>query len=184
MLRAVAAHLNAHGVHGEPSRDEADPSGLGGGLRESGPRAPATSAAPLTVPSHLMAAQYPAGGVYRAHSDNGLEWVEVPTDAGPRRVARRHNARQFTAIVYANRPTWVEADGGALKVYLGSDGGATSAFGAALLTAETAERLARIDIETASWPADRCVEVVPVGGRLVIFNSKLFHEVHSLSATI
>ncbi len=56
-----------------------------------------------------------------------------------------------------------------------SSGGSRSEFGAALLSEDSRLRFASLDRATAAWPA--VTEVLPLGGRLVVFDSKLIHEV-------
>jgi len=186
LLRGLAAHLNANGVHGEPFVDsaEGDNEGDNEGGKEGNkarhgcaspppPLPPATVEAPLTVPSHVMGAQYPPGGRYVPHSDNGLEWVQ-PSPQSRQRLARRRNHRQFTAIVYANSPDWErDRDGGCLKVYLGSGGGAGTACRDALLRGGNSG----LDEAVAAWPEAQVVEVAPRGGTLVLFDARLVHEV-------
>jgi len=176
LLRAVAQHLNANGVHGEPFVDLAEGEICGAGKASTGraapPLQPATIDNPLTVPSHVMVALYPAGGTYCPHSDNGLEWVR-PAGTNER-VARRRNHRCFTAILYANRRDWDKSvDGGCLRVYLESGGGPASVCGQALLNPGNAG----LDEAVECWPRGKVVEVAPIGGRLVIFDSTLIHEV-------
>ena len=68
-----------------------------------------------------------AGAFYVPHSDNGLEWVHEDGGPGgsPVHRVRRRNSRAYTAILYAtdNERSWEPADGGALRLYLGSNGG-------------------------------------------------------------
>uniref|UniRef100_A0A7S2MHR9 Fe2OG dioxygenase domain-containing protein n=1 Tax=Octactis speculum TaxID=3111310 RepID=A0A7S2MHR9_9STRA len=190
LLRSVPAHLNDKGAHGKPSSRRRGELGEGERCADSEDREdeaappvhPATVLAPLTVPSHVMVAQYPPGGSYCPHSDNGLEWVEdvraeeklTTAPAAGLKKASRRNHRQFTAIMYANmRPNgkqWQPEDQGCLRIYEGSGGGSSSVCGKALLAGgKSAAAKAVVGLSF--------VDIVPRAGRLVIFDSRLIHEV-------
>uniref|UniRef100_A0A7S1QK27 Fe2OG dioxygenase domain-containing protein n=1 Tax=Alexandrium catenella TaxID=2925 RepID=A0A7S1QK27_ALECA len=109
------------------------------------PVSPATAESVLTISPRAMAATYPPGARYIAHTDNRYN-----TD-----MKRRVNPRELTAILYANSPDWdVKTDGGALKIYPDSE-----------VFADGVPK------------GSKGVTVSPVGGRLVIFFSALWHEV-------
>lgn len=113
----------------------------------------ADAAAAYRVDDAAMASRYPpareadASTPYRGYKRHQDNRRPRPGDPCA-------NARAVTAIAYAN-PGWdAESDGGSLRLYPG-----TSAADAA--------------------PGDgaECVELAPEGGRLVIFDSFLWHEV-------
>ena len=56
-------------------------------------------------------------------------------------------------------------------------GGAGSDVGRARLVDDSRERMDRIDAIAAGWPPEATIRVLPRGGRLVVFDSKLIHEV-------
>lgn len=67
----------------------------------------------------------------------------------------RLNSRELTAILYANPTDWdLQGDGGALRIYLGSE-----------------------QLESAPPPEHPNMEVKPTVGTLVVFFSRLWHEV-------
>merc|ERR1712217_816537 len=97
-----------------------------------------------------MLASYPSGGIgYIPHQDNVFR----------NQFRNRTNPRELTAILYVNPLDWdPERDGGQLKIYPRT---------------ETIPDIGQIDEST--WPG--ITTVSPVGGRLVIFFSMLWHEV-------
>lgn len=65
------------------------------------------------------------------------------------------DSRELTAILYANPTDWdLQRDGGALRIYLGSE-----------------------QLESAPPPEHPNMEVKPTAGTLVVFFSRLWHEV-------
>eukprot|EP00747_Dinoflagellata_sp_TGD_P190194 gnl/TRDRNA2_/TRDRNA2_51502_c1_seq1.p1 gnl/TRDRNA2_/TRDRNA2_51502_c1~~gnl/TRDRNA2_/TRDRNA2_51502_c1_seq1.p1 ORF type:complete len:292 (-),score=39.44 gnl/TRDRNA2_/TRDRNA2_51502_c1_seq1:5-802(-) len=113
------------------------------------PAPPATLDAVLTTPPDAMLATYPGGGArYVAHVDNRFSQIE----------GRRLNPREVTAILYANPPDWdSKRDGGSLRLYLKSE--------------------TRLEAPNPDTWMSEIAEVAPLGGRLVIFFSALWHEV-------
>mmetsp|Transcript_51124 Transcript_51124/g.91016 ORF Transcript_51124/g.91016 Transcript_51124/m.91016 type:complete len:586 (+) Transcript_51124:51-1808(+) len=108
---------------------------------------PACRGAVLTVPPRAMLATYPGGGAAYTPHTDNYFLKEK---------GGRANGRELTAIIYANPPDWdLEKDGGGLRLYLGSQG------------LPTCPKLQTANTEIVS----------PVGGRLVIFFSELWHEV-------
>ena len=149
LLLAVAAHLNDH------APDVVEPSPFE-------PVPPGTAARPLTNPRHVQAAEYGPGDFYATHSDNGLS----PRPSGSSSSSSssssseegafvRRNFRCFTCIYYLNEG-WREEDGGALRIRRGS--------GALRTMAECEAACAYED-------------VLPLNGRLLVFDSRLAHEV-------
>ena len=90
-----------------------------------------------------------------AHSDNGL-------DGHP---GVRRNFRAFTCILYCTgrsadgAPSWTEADGGALALYRGSE-----------------EVRDMAEVAGGQYAVER---VLPLDGTLLIFDSRLVHEVEA-----
>eukprot|EP00747_Dinoflagellata_sp_TGD_P091786 gnl/TRDRNA2_/TRDRNA2_165184_c0_seq1.p1 gnl/TRDRNA2_/TRDRNA2_165184_c0~~gnl/TRDRNA2_/TRDRNA2_165184_c0_seq1.p1 ORF type:complete len:396 (+),score=54.77 gnl/TRDRNA2_/TRDRNA2_165184_c0_seq1:88-1188(+) len=117
------------------------------------PALPAQLDAVLTVPTKAMLASYPGRGArYKLHQDNRY----MPTSG------KRLNPRELTVIAYANPGDWdLDRDGGALRLYPHSSH---------LLTeAELQKEIEKKTIEPTT--------VSPLGGRIVIFFSSLWHEV-------
>ena len=181
LLRGVADALNRAGAHG--ARDDDDEGGGAACAAAATPRPPATVAAPLVGQSHAMASRYPADTGYRPHPDNPLRWAAASADAEVATTTEercfRSNERCYTAILYANDPDWrADIDGGVLRVLLGSAGASTSC--AAAMRTGGAAALA---VAAAAWPAARTVNVAPLGGRLVVFDARLVHEVRPAART-
>jgi len=98
-----------------------------------------------------MLASYPADSIgYIPHQDSTFR----------NQYGNRTNPRELTALLYINPPDWdTERDGGELRIYPES--------------------------EHLEWPPQDTVEgewfgttkVAPLGGRLVVFFSRLWHEV-------
>ncbi|CAJ1356090.1 unnamed protein product [Effrenium voratum] len=138
-LKAIAHALNpALSLHHQRLCDAGEPA------HQAPPVAPAALEAVLTVPVKAMLACYPGNGArYIPHTDS--KYIE---NIG------KSNPRELTAIIYANPPDWTTCrDGGALRIYPGSQG-----------------------LE-ACPEASNPVVVEPIGGRLVVFFSDLWHEV-------
>lgn len=138
LLKGVADALNPI-----LSRHCADRAARGDPAYSSEPVAPATPNAVLTVPPEVMAAVYPGGGCRLApHVDNSYS-----SETGS-----RWNARELTAIIYANAPDWnAQRDGGQLKIWPHST--------------------------DYQWEESEAVCIEPLGGRLVVFFSCFRHEV-------
>jgi len=126
---------------------------------------------PLGVPSHSMLASYPPGGQYRVHSDNSRR-----EELG----GRRGNERCLTAIAYANLAPWdTVSDGGALRLFQRSSEFDLDAFGG-----DAAAACAAL---CDSWATRRqdgddgmaFVDIAPLAGRIVVFDSTLCHEVRA-----
>ena len=143
--------------------------------KQEEPLSPATKERPLTVPQNVMIASYPNQGRYRIHSDNSFD-----TDLG-----RRLNWREITCILYVN-PNWTEEDGGKLRLWPESQDIAAEQFGT---TDEDDEQQLRQHlkqqwIEKHPQHEQEYVEVEPIAGRMILFESHLLHEVRpSLAET-
>lgn len=142
-------------------------------IREGAPLPPATEERPLTVVPGAQLASYGPGGQYVIHSDN-------PRDEN----GGRRNYRCFTAICYAQHDGWEEEDKGHLRLWHGTGEICTSELGFEHLTAEEVlrDRLAKERRDDAATPledgnAAYCTEVLPKGGRIVIFRSTELHQV-------
>jgi 2OG-Fe(II) oxygenase superfamily len=119
------------------------------------PLAPATADRPLTIPRSIQVAEYAHGGYYKAHSDNSLSIDSVAAQG----TRQRNNFRHFTCILYCN-DDWTADDGGALRIYPGSRD--------LLYPKEAITTLQSVDI-------------YPLNGRLVIFDSCLVHSVERVN---
>ena len=99
---------------------------------------------------------YPSGGFYQRHMDS-LAGVD-PVGTGRRSVS---------FICYLTEPGWQRADGGALRVWEGSDsrnGGVTDG--------------AKGPEHSTGYPENECRDLLPESGSVVLFDSKLvWHEV-------
>mmetsp|Transcript_67799 Transcript_67799/g.209774 ORF Transcript_67799/g.209774 Transcript_67799/m.209774 type:complete len:437 (-) Transcript_67799:85-1395(-) len=115
------------------------------------PQPPATPEAVLTVAPKAMLASYPADSIgYIPHQDSTFR----------SEFRNRTNPRELTAILYLNPPDWdVERDGGELRLYPDS---------------EHLEQPPQ-DAVNGEWPGTQ--KIAPLGGRLVVFFSRLWHEV-------
>uniref|UniRef100_A0A7S4SSV7 Fe2OG dioxygenase domain-containing protein n=1 Tax=Alexandrium monilatum TaxID=311494 RepID=A0A7S4SSV7_9DINO len=85
----------------------------------------------------------------------GASYILHTDNRYKKELKRRVNPRELTAILYANPPDWdVKRDGGALRIYPDSEG-----------------------LIGGVQKLRKPVTVAPVGGRLVVFFSALWHEV-------
>lgn len=110
----------------------------------------------LTSARSVQAACYPGGGAsYAAHSDVRDD------DAG-----KPSNWRRWTCILYANEG-WRPEHGGALRLHAYAGGAAAAAGG----------RPAPFGRRGASGAAAAPAELLPHGGRLLVFDSRRVHEV-------
>ena len=101
----------------------------------------------LRVPAAIMAARYPGEGDPAPYRGYRLHQDNEVLADGT-----RSSTRAYTAILYCNDPAWPDAQGGHLVIYPG--------------------RRASDDKPSAGG-----VAVAPRGGRLVVFDSFLWHEV-------
>lgn len=118
-----------------------------------------------SMPKRLMLARYPAsGGQYVPHLDND------PSDPGHADgpVGLRAMDRSFTCILYLN-DGWEVPDEGCLRLFKPS----------AVSVPETGVDTIEVDVDgLLSSSEDDYVDIEPVGGRLVIFDSKrILHAV-------
>ena len=119
------------------------------------PLPPATRERPLTVPREIQYAEYRHGDFYKAHSDNS--WSDAMADDGAARI--RSNFRAYTCILYMNDRDWnLETDGGALRLY------------------PNTQHLRNVD---EALGMDH-VDVAPIQGRLLVFDSCLVHSVQKV----
>mmetsp|Transcript_184591 Transcript_184591/g.585421 ORF Transcript_184591/g.585421 Transcript_184591/m.585421 type:complete len:554 (-) Transcript_184591:4-1665(-) len=160
LLRGIADALNP-----AVSRHHSDMAASGHPAHVSAPAAPATRERVLTVPPRAMAASYPgAGARYIPHKDN----VYRPESGN------RVNTRELTAILYANPPDWdLRRDGGALRLYKDSGDAEDEPEEALKKGGWNAEGDRECLLRKGKGP----VTIAPLGGRLVIFFSALWHEV-------
>ena len=116
----------------------------------------------LTVAAKAQVARYPGNGRgYSRHRDNSI--VTKPWSL---EVSGTTNWRVFTCIAYANTD-WQPEDGGKLRIYPDTTGvpqPQPKAWGS---------RTDRQPSPSAATPTD----VEPIGGRVLIFDSLLEHEV-------
>ena len=111
-------------------------------------------ASSLSVAPSAQLAIYPGQGTrYRRHGDNLYAPAEAQTQP-----SGFNNWRVWTVILYVNRG-WVPADGGCLRIY-GHCAGAEAPLPASTLREESS-----------------FVDVEPIAGRVLAFNSLLHHEV-------
>jgi 2OG-Fe(II) oxygenase superfamily len=133
------------------------------------PMLPANKEWPLTVPQNVMIAIYPDQGRYRIHSDNSRDTT----------TGRRRNWREITCILYVN-PDWTEEAGGKLRLWPQSQDIAAEQFG----MTDQGEQQLREHLKQ-QWEArhpegtdgQEYVQVAPIAGRMVLFQSSLLHEV-------
>jgi len=123
---------------------------------------------PVRIPENAMLATYDGGGTcYPAHRDNALS-------DGSSTIAKRSslesNARHLTFVLYLNDKDWAESDGGTLRCHLGA---------AHCLSEPHANEPDEGCPTTCKSQGGICHrDVVPIGGRLVIFFSReILHEV-------
>ena len=110
----------------------------------------------LTVAAKAQVACYPGSGTgYKRHRDNSV-------DSGTRDVIGFSNWRVFTVILYCN-PHYKPEHGGMLRLYPGTTG----------IPQPATPWGSRARVNAHQQPVD----VAPVGGRLVAFDSFLEHEV-------
>lgn len=110
----------------------------------------------LTVAPSVQLAIFPGRGTsYQRHGDNLYDPSQPSSVVAPNGF---HNWRVFTVILYVNRG-WVVEDGGCLRIY-----GRCSATQRPLPTSTLREEASYVDVE-------------PLAGRVVCFNSLLHHEV-------
>ena len=179
MLMAIAAFMNDR--EALPWRDDKkrdrNKEGEGSGCD---PIFPGTASRPLTVPRHIQVAEYGHDEFYTRHSDNGISRVassstddtsydesssssssssssaEGEGEGGTTYELRRRNYRYLTCIYYLN-DDWSEEDGGALRIFKNSG------------DCETMDDVIKVGCESC--------DVLPLAGRLLVFDSRLAHEV-------
>jgi Rps23 Pro-64 3,4-dihydroxylase Tpa1-like proline 4-hydroxylase len=115
------------------------------------PGYPATDAKPFTNPRMIQLAEYGKHDFYKIHSDNSF------AQGGESSV--RSNYRSYTCILYCN-DNWTPAMGGALRLYPGS-----REFGTPEGAIASCEH----------------VDINPLNGRLLIFDSCLTHSVEQVT---
>ena len=117
----------------------------------------------LTHAEDLQFACYHPGGYYRRHSD-----------------AQNASRRVLTAIYYPNG-AWRPSDGGRLRLYLPRRARAAAGVGVKAREEEEEEdnEEGRGEVEGAAPPH---VDVDPIADRLVVFDSRLEHEVLPVAA--
>jgi predicted 2-oxoglutarate/Fe(II)-dependent dioxygenase YbiX len=115
---------------------------------------PGTNDKPLTNPALIQIAEYNQGGFYVAHSDNSLSSSDGD---GP---TIRTSFRHYTCILYCNEDWRANSMGGALRLYPGSRN--------CLKPIDATKRLDYVDVN-------------PINGRLLIFDSCLVHSVNEVT---
>ena len=110
----------------------------------------------LVAPEHAQASIYRGGAQYTAHRDNRPYLALGDDDSFAWLSVREQSDRQITAILYLNEAPWdAEVDGGCLRCFVGA-----------------------APDDTAGATASHVIDVAPVGGRLVLFDSRaLLHAV-------
>jgi len=157
----------AHELNPALSKHHASRAAAGDPAHAAPPVPPAEPGSVLTLPQRAMVACYPGGGTqYVPHTDNRHR----------PEFRDRVNARELTAILYANPPDWeLQSDGGALQLYPNSEHleEAPTEANASRSPASNGSREVLHRAEKSLKP----VTIAPLGGRLVIFFSALWHRV-------
>lgn len=159
LLMGIANHFNNHRTIEEDASDA-----------QQQPVSPASVAKPYTNPRRIQFAEYGSGDFYVAHSDNSL-------DSDHENDSMRRNFRAYTCILYLNDNNWdVDIDGGALRLYPHTQEYRTPE-----------EAVDASNVKEESYTDDGVpsfVDISPINGRLLIFDSRLVHSVNKvLSST-
>jgi Rps23 Pro-64 3,4-dihydroxylase Tpa1-like proline 4-hydroxylase len=118
------------------------------------PLLPATYANPLTNPYMGQAAAYECGEFYIHHSDNTLNLDGL-----------RGDHLLYTCILYCHNEPYQPGDGGVLRLHLNSQ------------DAKLTENLVYPPSVLTDY---RTVDIEPIHGRLLIFDSALLHSVEKV----
>ena len=191
LLKGIAHEIDQQGLSSTPEEPERQ--------LQAGPPPQ------LTTNPRAQVACYPGDGTgYQKHQDNKALDVEggdeAPTIAPEARASRDKEAtnaasgtaaasyanwRMYTVILYANEG-WTQKDGGCLRIYPGTTGVPApvpppppppheeTGTGASSHTASASDM--RYD-QQGQGGAPAFVDVEPLGGRVVVFDSLLEHEV-------
>lgn len=178
LLLGIANHFNNHRKTLQEQDDEA--------IFQEQPISPATESRPYTNPRRVQFAEYGEGDFYKDHSDNSL--ASTSNDEEPSRsnngdqnnLTRRNNFRAYTCILYLNDNDWdVKLDGGALRLYPH-----TQAYHSPELAVADSSNAEKTKDGMNGDGSSPFVDISPINGRLLIFDSHLVHSVREvLSST-
>ena len=156
LLMGIANYFNNH----RTLEDDAS-------FQQQQPVLPASLSNPYTNPRRIQFAEYGSGDFYVAHSDNSL-------DSHDENDLIRRNFRAYTCILYLNDNNWdVDIDGGALRLYPHTQ---------EYRTPEEAVDASNVKEESYNDDDDEksFVDISPINGRLLIFDSRLVHSVNEV----